>query len=78
MRPNPARDELTITFMLDRSEAVPIRLLDMQGRAMQRQMVQGVAGQNERVLNVSALPTGLYMLDVRLGTQRIVLKVVKE
>jgi len=30
--------------MLDHSEAVPIRLLDMQGRAMQQQTAQGVAG----------------------------------
>ncbi len=68
VRPNPAQDQLTVTFMLDRSEAVSIRLLDMQGRVMQQQTAQGVAGKNERVLNVSALPTGLYMLDVRLGT----------
>jgi bacillolysin len=78
VRPNPAQTEITVSIQLDAPESVPMRLLDMQGRAVQQHTVQGVTGLNERVLNVAALPTGTYMLDVRVGNQRIVQKVVKE
>lgn len=78
VRPNPAKDEVILTFILNEAADVPVRLLDLQGRVQYKQTFKGVAGKNERVLNVSPLPTGMYAIEVLMENQRIIQKLVKE
>ena len=78
VRPNPARDEVILTFTLKEAADVPVRLLDLQGRVQQKQTFKGVAGKNERVLSVESLPTGLYAIEVMMEGQRIIQKLIKE
>lgn len=78
VRPNPAQTELTVTFDLRAAQTVPMRFLDVSGKAVLGRTYQGTTGKNEQVINVSALPTGVYMLEVLLDQQRIVQKVIKE
>ena len=78
VRPNPARDEVILTFTLTEAADVPVRLLDLQGRVQQKQTFKGVAGKNERVLSVESLPTGLYAIEVMMEGQRIIQKLIKE
>lgn len=76
--PNPAKDEVTLTFILNEAAEVPVRLLDLQGRVQQKHTFKGGAGKNERVLTISSLPTGMYAVEVLMEQQRIVQKLVKE
>lgn len=78
VRPNPAQDEVMVTFYLKEVASVPVRLLDLQGKVMQQHTFMGVAGANERVLDVSALPMGIYALEAVVDQQRIIYKLVKE
>ena len=78
VRPNPAQDEVTVTFRLKAAGSVEVRLLDLQGRMRQQQTYQGVAGPNERVLRTGSLVTGIYALEVSFQGQRMTHKLVKE
>ncbi|UFH53536.1 M4 family metallopeptidase [Spirosoma sp. KNUC1025] len=78
VRPNPAQDEVVVTFFLKEAGDVPVRLLDLQGRVQQKQVYKSVAGRNEQVLNISSLATGIYALEVILEQQRIIQKLIKE
>ncbi len=78
VRPNPALDEITVTYTLVKAGSVPLRILDIQGRVLHQQKLTGVAGTNEQTVNVSALTTGLYAVEVVLNQQRIVHKLMKQ
>ena len=78
VRPNPAQDEVTVTFQFKAADSVKVRLLDLQGRMRQQQTYQGVAGPNKRVLRISSLVTGIYALEVSFEGQRVIHKLVKE
>ena len=78
IRPNPAQDEVSVTFRLKAAGSVQVRLLDLQGRMRQQQTYQGAAGPNERVLRIGTLATGLYTLEVNFEGQRVIHKLVKE
>ena len=78
VRPNPAQDEVTVTFLLKEAGSAQVRLLDLQGRVQQQHTYKGVAGQNERVLRVGSLASGLYAVEVSFEGQRIIQKLVKE
>lgn len=78
VRPNPAQDEVTVTFSLKEAGDVPVRLLDLQGRVQQAHTYKGVAGKNERILRIASLATGVYAVEVLFDGQRVVHKLVKE
>ncbi len=78
VRPNPAQDEVTVTFSLKEAGDVPVRLLDLQGRVQQAHTYKGIAGKNERILKIAALATGVYAVEVVFDGQRVVHKLVKE
>ena len=78
VRPNPAQDEVSVTFRLKEPGSVQVRLLDLQGRVQQQHSYKGVAGQNERTLRVASLMTGVYALEVSFEGQRVIHKLVKE
>ena len=78
IQPNPAQDEVTVTFLLKEAGDVPVRLVDLQGRVHQQHLYKGVAGKNERTLRVGSLATGIYALEVVFDRQRVVHKLIKE
>lgn len=78
IRPNPAQDEIIATYTLTKPGSVLLRILDIQGRVLHQQTLTGVAGANEQTVNVSALTTGLYAVEVMLDRQRIVHKLLKQ
>jgi hypothetical protein len=67
--PNPAQDRLNIR--LDQPQAAQVTLLDLQGRVLQRATLI-----NRLELNVSDLPSGLYLVQVRSEGLQVTQKVV--
>ncbi|KAB7733065.1 T9SS type A sorting domain-containing protein [Rudanella paleaurantiibacter] len=78
VRPNPVQDEVTINFSLSKAQTVTLRIVDLQGRTLQQHTHAGIGGTNEKTLNVSSLPAGLYGLEVLLDQQRVVHKLLKQ
>lgn len=61
--PNPALDEATVRFSLERTQRVSLDLFDLLGRQV-RQRDLGVmsAGEHEVMLDLRNLPAGLYIV----------------
>jgi len=65
--PNPATGPLQVRLQLTAPSPVVLRLLDARGRLVRVERSERVGGQGAWLMDVSALPPGLYMLQVRVG-----------
>ncbi|MBX2928702.1 MAG: T9SS type A sorting domain-containing protein [Saprospiraceae bacterium] len=74
--PNPAGDRITLRLSQRAVQDGELFLLDMQGRLLQRSVLPAGALQHE--LDLSNLPTGIYLVRLRVGAQQEVLRLVKE
>ena len=68
--PNPTVGELRLQGGVDRVE-----VLDAAGKSVG---VYEMAGKNQDVINISHLPTGVYLVKMNTSTGEILKKVVKE
>lgn len=76
--PNPIQSELTIQFAAPNSGEVEFNLIDVLGRSLYQSKTQAKKGLNEANLNdVSNLPQGTYLLTVKYGAFRSVVRLVK-
>jgi len=58
--PNPASASLTLSYTLEKSSDVRVRLFDMNGRQLDHVENSGAPGQNTTYMNVATLPIGSY------------------
>ncbi|MCC6461154.1 MAG: HYR domain-containing protein [Saprospiraceae bacterium] len=65
LTPNPARDEVVVSFVLDNAGQTHLELFDTGGRIVQRQQFDCSAGPNYLYLDVRDLAAGWYVLQVR-------------
>ena len=61
IRPNPARDHLTIDYFIEKETSVQIQIIDTKGRVVRH--LNEDANQNVE-LNISNLPVGMYFLQL--------------
>ncbi len=76
--PIPTRDVLQIQWNSPQSGSVNLQLYDIVGRELIVQSLTAKSGLNDYSVNVSALPTGTYLLVLANGEERKTVKVVKE
>ncbi|HWF45126.1 MAG TPA: T9SS type A sorting domain-containing protein [Candidatus Kapabacteria bacterium] len=69
--PNPFSPQTTVPFTLPTSGTVEIRLLDNLGRIVYSDARFESAGDRERVLDLSAVPAGNYIYELRVDGVRI-------
>ncbi len=66
LRPNPARDRLTIDFELPGAGYYEVDVLDLSGSVVRRVWADKLKGGTNRYsFNVDAMPAGTYLLDIR-------------
>ena len=77
--PNPASDLFTLSYELDKAQAVNVALFDITGRKV-RQLItkQQVAGTHSTTVNAKELSAGVYLLRIQVGNQLTTQKVVIE
>ncbi len=66
--PVPTSDELTIAFGLNASETTVLTIIDIAGKEVQSNVVNGEAGNNLAVLDVQNLAPGTYMVTIQTAT----------
>jgi PKD repeat protein len=66
--PVPAADELTVAFGLNASEKTLLTILDITGKKVQTNLIQGKVGSNLAVLDVQHLAPGAYMVAIQTAT----------
>lgn len=76
--PNPATDQLTVSFSSEKNEMYSIRMYDMTGRLVIDQSNQSSTGMNKQEINLQNISNGLYNLVVTRGEVTERLRVVVE
>lgn len=75
--PNPMGDELNISLSLEESAEVTANLYSTTGQLLRSQVYGQMNGKNTVSMATYDLPSGIYQLNVIVGKQVIVKKVVK-
>jgi len=73
--PNPTNGELTLDVRMDAERAVNVSVVDLTGRTISRNAYNLQQEQNRITMDVSALPSGMYVVRVEngetVGTQKL-------
>jgi len=78
--PNPTSGDLTISLVLEKPEPLSVKIYDLTGRVVQ-EVVETMApypGEIQVITNISALPSGLYVVEVMAGDYRKTSRVMKQ
>jgi PKD repeat protein len=62
MFPNPADDELNVSFDLPNSDDLTISMIDLSGKVIQKHLVKAKVGKNLVMMNTQELAAGMYQL----------------
>jgi PKD repeat protein len=76
--PNPADEELNISFHAINNEKMTIVLTDLTGKTIQTNTIQANEGENLVLLNTSDFAKGVYFVNLLTGTKRTTLQFVKK
>ena len=77
MMPNPATDEVTITYKLQGKEKVNLRLLDVSGNTILSKDL-GTQQNGSTKLSLESLSSGIYMVEITSGSEKIVERLIKD
>ena len=77
MMPNPATDEVTITYKLQGKEKVNLRLLDVSGNTILSKDL-GTQQNGSTKLSLESLSSGIYMVEITSGSEQIVERLIKD
>lgn len=76
--PNPTDGIFTIQFTQEVSEAVSIRILNVEGKIVAQENLQNFSGKYSKQFDLTQFESGLYVIEIAVGTniqtQRIVLQ----
>ena len=76
--PNPFSNQLTLSYQLEKSQAVNIRLLDMMGRSVRILVDEMQVGGYQQVeTQYGDLAAGVYLLQVQVGNKLSTLSLLK-
>jgi PKD repeat protein len=62
MFPNPADDELNVSFDLPNTDDLTISIVDLSGKIIQKHLVKAKEGKNLVMMNTQELASGMYQL----------------
>ncbi|MBL0102982.1 MAG: T9SS type A sorting domain-containing protein [Bacteroidetes bacterium] len=66
--PNPASTTSKISYTIDRTTEVSLKVMDITGRVWKHEDFRQTVGEHSFVLDVSDLPKGVYILSLSAGT----------
>jgi len=65
--PNPTSDVLNVAFTSDKDQYYTLRLLDVTGRVVMTDSKVATEGQNQAVVMVKGLASGIYSLQFQMN-----------
>lgn len=74
--PNPAKDNLFVTFNMPESGSMALKLMDMTGKVVLVDAFEATVGENSHTVNVSNLKAGMYLLQMETPTGKMIQKVL--
>lgn len=76
--PNPADEELNLSFESLVSGKLGIIIFDSKGRKMKQELVYSKEGKNQLIIDVSELPQGLYICRIQSDNNIEAVKFLKK
>lgn len=76
--PNPANNNITISFSSSGNTAYQLRIYDVTGKLVTDEKQPAVKGLQSRTLDISALAAGVYMLSLESETEKARFKFTKQ
>jgi hypothetical protein len=76
--PNPATDKLNVVSNSESDGTMEISLINLTGQVVLNDLSENSAGNYHSVLDVKTLPAGIYFLELKSSSTKIVRKVVVE
>lgn len=73
--PNPASSYVNIDFTLAEAEMISMKLMDMTGKVLKQDVLEGVIGANQQRLDVQGVAKGLYLLELQTQNGKSVRKI---
>ena len=74
--PNPAADYFNISFSLDESTSVDVKLMDAAGKVVSSKSLPSSVGYNQHRMDVSGLTSGFYFMEIATPKGRLIRKVM--
>ena len=62
--PNPADDELNVSFDLPNADDLNVTIIDLSGKKIQKHLIKGKEGKNLVMMNTQELAAGMYQLVI--------------
>ena len=75
--PNPVRDRLNLSIQIKESGRYALRVFDLDGKELQSEFVQLLAGENMEAIAVENLPAGNYLVVLSDGERTASAKMLK-
>ena len=75
--PNPGKSDIQIEFNSGDANEAEIRLIDMSGKQLMKRTVKG-SGAKKETLNTSKYPAGTYLVELKIGGEKIIQQIVLE
>ena len=76
--PNPAKDQVNLTFTSGVNEVVSVRVMDMVGKVARQLNLAVEQGDNKFSIDVADFSKGIYFVELTNGNERIVKKMIIE
>ena len=76
--PNPAIDELNISFNILENNVANIQITDLSGKEIQQHYINSVQGSNLVSIDTTNLSTGVYFVQIKAGERIVSKKFVKK
>jgi hypothetical protein len=74
--PNPASDQVTLSFSSDKEDVYNIRLLDIAGRVVINETQTSLIGDNQYQMNLYDIAEGVYMVVIHYSNGTMQKKLV--
>ncbi len=76
--PNPAHDEVKVSFDPLGSSKMDLRITDLSGKEVISQKVDNLNGKVDFIVNIGKLADGVYMIEVSNGELKAIRRLVKQ
>ncbi len=76
--PNPAKDEVKVSFDAIGSGEMTLRLLDITGKEIISEEYDNLNGRVDQIINIGNLADGVYMIEVSNGELKAVKRLIKQ
>ena len=63
--PNPASESLTYQFYQNGADVIEVRIIDMTGREVSKELINAQRGFNTTTLSIENFASGVYYLQIR-------------